>query len=574
MQFVGLDTETISGKCRLIGLSNGEYFIVRNVHDLLLFLKTQQKQNFLAYNADYDAQSILVHLPKKELDYLMKGIEIEYEGIKFLYYRRKFLKFNSNWLFDVYQYYHAGTLDAAAQKFLGKKKLEVKSKIFDEKTIYDPKTIKYCINDAKLAYELFMKMYRTLPKELLETKPISTAYYSAKYFRKELSLNRIPNAVNEIARQAYHGGLFTINTKGHFYNLFNYDIVSAYPFEICKLRGMQNLNVVNHKGYVKDAAYGFYQVKVNIKDKYVSPLIYKHKGLCLNPVGKYEGFITKKEFESIMHYDPEIVSGYHIFCNDYTPFKKRMEQVFYRKCNDENKIVWKYLANSLYGKTASALKVYRDKDLVLDDSLFEVIERDGRYYYKVEDIEKSNFIYASEITANTRLRMYNEIYKHRENIIAVQTDSLVSKIPLQDLEVDPNKLGAWKLEKWDEAYMIGSGVYFYRIGKVWHGKFRGFNFSGAKVEDILDRLLSSEKTFVDFDILKRISIQESKRTHNEDMANAIVNTTRKLNINFDRKRIWLGKWESGKELNTKVIGSLAVFLKEFTGQENDQGILF
>jgi hypothetical protein len=557
----------------LIGLSNGEHFIVKDENDLLMFLRQQKNQNFLAYNADYDAQSMLVWLPKKELDYLMKGIEIEYEGVKFLYYRRKFLKCNTNWLFDVYQYYHAGTLDAAAQKYLGKKKLSVETKIFTEKTIYDPKTIKYCINDAKLAYELFMKMYRTLPKELLETKPISTAYYSAKYFRKELSSNRIPVAVNEMARQAYHGGLFTINTKGHFYNLFNYDIVSAYPFEICNLRGMQYLNVVNHKGYVKDAAYGFYHVKVDITDKYVSPLIYKYKGLCLNPVGKYEGIITKKEFEVIQQYDPEIVSGYHIFCNDYTPFRKRMEQVFYRKCNDENKIVWKYLANSLYGKTASALKVYRDKDLVLDDSLFEVIERDGRYYYKVEDIEKSNFIYASEITANTRLRMYNEIYKHKENIIAVQTDSLVSKISL-NLEVDPNKLGAWKLEKWDEAYMIGSGVYFYRIGKEWHGKFRGFNFSGAKVEDILERLLTSDKPFVDFDILKRISIQESKRTHNEDMANAIVNTTRKLNINFDRKRIWLGKWKSGKELETKVIRSLAVFLKSFTGQDKDQGLLF
>lgn len=573
MQFVGLDTETIRGYCRLIGLSTGEHFIVRTIDDLVLFMQQQHGQNFLGYNSDYDAQSILKFLPSKELDYVMRGIEIEYQGIKILYYRHKFLKFNSNWLFDVYQYYHAGTLDKAAKKFLGKKKVTVESKIFTEKTIYDPKTIKYCINDAVLAYELFMKMYVTLPKELKETKPISTAFYSAKYFKKELLYNRIPYTLNMIARQAFHGGLFTINTRGHFYDLYNYDIVSAYPYEICKLKGMDRFNGVNYKGYIPDATYGFYQVRVDITDKYVGPLIYKFKGLCLNPVGRYEGVITKNEYETIKHYDHEIIAAYHVYAANSTPFKNRMEKVFYRKCNDENKIVWKYLANSLYGKTCMAQKIYRDRDLENDDSVFDMVEKDGRYYYKIEDITKSNFVYASEITANTRIRMYNAIFKYRENIIAVQTDSLVSAIPL-DLDVDPTKLGAWKLEKWDEAYMIGSGVYFYRIGKEWYGKFRGFNFSGEKVTDILEKLLTSDKLFVNFDVLKRISIQESKRTHNEDQANFIVNATRKLNINFDRKRIWLGKWESGKELSTKVIPSLAVFLKDYAGVSTFEGIEF
>lgn len=564
MNFRGLDTETIGGKCRLVGLSTGEHFIVRSVDDLMLFMNYFTNQNFIGYNSDYDAQALLVWLPKKELDYVMKGIEIEFNGIKILYYKRKFLKFGSNWLFDVYQYYCAGSLDKAAEKFLGKKKVIVETKIFTEDTIYLPNTIKYCIYDAVLAYELFMKMYRTLPKELLETKPISTAYYSAKYFKKELLENRISYKYNMIARQAYHGGLFTINTRGHFKDLYNYDIVSAYPYEICKLRSTQYCNGVTHKGYIADAAYGFYHVQVNITDKYVGPLIFKHKGLCLNPVGKYEGFITKKEYECIKHYDHKIIAAFHIFAGAIYPFKERMEKVFYRKCNDENKIVWKYLANSLYGKTASAQKVYRDKDLEFGDSLINMVEKDGRYFYKVEDITKSNFIYASEITANTRLRMYENIFKYKENIIAVQTDSLVSKIPL-DLDVNPTKLGAWKLERWDEAYMIGSGVYFYRIGDQWHGKFRGFNFAGEKVEKILDQLLSSNKPFVNFDVNRRISIQESKRTHNEDMANVIVGISRKLNINFDKKRIWFDKWKCGKELNTKVIESMAIFLKEFAG---------
>ena len=567
MKFIGLDTETINGYCRLIGLSNKEYYRISSLSDLMLFLNQRNGENFLAYNADYDAQAMLKWLPKKELHYIILGLEVEYEGIKFLYYKKKFLKFNNNWLFDVYQYYHAGTLDVCAEKYLKRKKIKIESKIFTEKTIYLKKTINYCIGDATLAYDLFMKMYHTLPKELLEVKPISTAFYSAKYFKKELLSNRIDRKTNMIARCAYHGGRFEILTRGHFHNLYNYDIVSAYPAEICKLRSMNRFSIVRHNDYIIDSAYSLFHVKVDIQGKFVSPLVYKYKGLCLYPVGKYEGIITKKEFEHIKEFDPEIISAFHIFTNGDTPFKDRMEKVFYRKCNDENKIVWKYLANSLYGKTATAIKKYSDRDLDFDSKILDTVEKDGRYYYKVEDIEKSNFVFASEITANVRLRMYDLMKKYGDKIIAVQTDSLVSTIPL-DVEVNPAKLGAWSMQKWDEAYMIGSGVYFYRIGKEWFGKYRGFNFSGKKVEDILSAVLESDKLYIEFDVLKRISIQESKRTHNEDMANIIVNASRKLNINFDKKRIWLGKWNNGKELRNVKIHSLAIFLKDFVGQTN------
>jgi len=564
MEFVGFDTETISGYCRLIGLSTGENFKIKDRAEMILFLQMQHGKNFIAYNADYDSQSILKYIPEKELGYILKGLEVEYEGIKFLYINKKYLKWNNNWLFDCYQYYQS-KLAVAAEKYLHKKKGDVDASAITIKNIYTKKVIDYCVKDAKLAYQLFMKMYETLPKELKETKPISTAYYSAKYFRKELYTNRIPLSANMIFRPAYHGGLFTINTRGKFKDLYNYDIVSAYPYEICKLKSMENFSVVRYKGYVPDASYSVYHVHVHITDKYVGPLIYKWKGLCLNPVGFYEGTITKNEYEAIKHYDHEIIECYHVFCKKDTPFKNRMEDVFNRKCTSEHKVVWKYLANSLYGKTCQSIRKYStaETDTYGDFTILDIIEKDGRNYYKVENIDNSNFIYASAITAKTRLRMYEQFKKYGDKIIAVQTDSLVSSV-LLDLEVDPMKLGAWKLERWDEAYMIGSGVYFYRIGKEWKMKFRGFNIAGEKVEKILDQMLNSDKTSVEFDVNKRYSIQESRRIHDDSMANIIIRAIRKLNINFDRKRIWLGKWDSGKEVATKVIPSIAIFLKDFS----------
>jgi len=569
MDFVGFDTETISGKCRLIGLSTGEHFNIGDNLSMIFTLLNFHNTNFVAYNADYDIQSILAWLPEKELDYIIRGLEVEYLSVKFLYYKRKFLKFNSNWIFDVYQYYQAGTLAKCAEKYLHRKKHDVDASKITEENIYSKKIIEYCINDAKLAYELMVKMYNVLPKELQGTKPISTAYYSAKYFKKELFENRISNDINITARKAYHGGRFEILSKGHFGGtgkngkvdcLYNYDIVSAYPYEICKLKSMKRFNVVWHKGYIADATYGIYHVKVDITDKFISPLVYKFKGLCYYPVGHYDGIITKNEFEHIREYDHEILAACHIFPGGDTPFKERMEKVFYRKCNDENRIVWKYLANSLYGKCCQATKKYVDEPMDFDTSVIDTIEKDGKYYYKIEDIDKSNFVYASEITANTRLKVFDVIKKYREKVLAVQTDSIVSTVPL-DLEIDKNKLGAWTVQKWDEAFLVGSGVYFYRIEKIWYAKFRGFNFSGTKVEEILEKVLTSDKLYIDFDILKRISIQESKRIHDIDMANVIVNATRKLNINFDKKRIWSTDWKNGKELEKVQISSLAIFLK-------------
>lgn len=557
MKFVGLDTETISGFCRLIGLSTKEHYVVRDLSDLLLFLRSQQHTHFLAYNADYDIQSMLKYFPKKEQLYLLQGLEVDYEGIRFLYYKKKFFKFGTNWIFDVYQYYNS-RLATAAEKFLGKKKGNVDASNITEKNIYLKKTIEYCIRDAKLCYELFMRMHKTLPKELVNVKPISTAFYSAKYFQKELLANRINATANSVGREAYHGGRFEIFTKGRFEKLYCYDIVSAYPYEICMLRSMERFRSVTHKDYLPDSTYGFYHVKVDIDNKYVSPLVNKYKGLSLFSVGKYEGVITKAEYERIRNYPHEILSAYHVFAGSYLPFKNRMEKVFYRKCNDENKVVWKYLANSLYGKTCAAQSKYT-KEMPMDNEFLNVIEKDGRSYYKIEDITNSNFIYAAVITANTRLRLYDLLIKYGDKIVMVQTDSVISTEPL-DLEVNPTKLGAWSMQVWDEGYMIGSGVYFYRIGKDWFGKFRGFNFSGKKVEDILSSLLESDKCYVEFDVLKRYSIQEANRVHDEELANVIVNAVRRLNINFDKKRIWLGKWESGKELATKQIPSIAVFI--------------
>lgn len=555
MKFMGIDTETINGFCRLIGLSNGKYFFIRSYEDISNFFRLCSQLNLLAYNADYDVQAMMKWLPKEVQLQLVKGIPVSYDGIFYEYIPKKFFRFDNNAVYDVHQYYGT-SLKKASEKYLDRSKLDVDAANINEENIYTAKVIDYCIEDARLCFDLFSMFYGLLPPELKHVKPLSTAFYSYKYFKKELIANRLTPATNKLVKEAYHGGRFEILQRTYAKNVKVYDITSAYPYEICKLRSMVGARMVRMAIYIPDASYGFYDVEVDITDKFVSPLVLKNKGLCLYPVGKFRATITKEEYEAIKHFDHKIISAVHIYCKSEYPFKEKMEYVFHQKQTSKNPLVWKLIANSLYGKTCQSIRHYLSEVLEDEPILKSYTAPDGTSYYQYIDMGNSNFVYASVITANTRLRMYEAIKKWPNDILAVQTDSLISKralpLPLTD------KLGDWKLEEWDEAYLIGSGVYFYKMDGVWKAKFRGFNFQGTVVEDILDKLLNSDETYISFESLKRFSIQEAARLHNEELSNQILTVTKKLNINFDRKRVWLGNWESGKEIRTKSISSLAI----------------
>lgn len=555
MKILGFDTETINGKCRLIGLSNGTHFIVRSWEDIALFMRRCDGLSLVAFNADYDIQSLMVYLPKAVQIRLVKGIPTEYEGFMLYYVPKKYFRFDNNWIYDVFQFYGMG-LNRAAKKYLGEQKLDVDSSQITEENIYTPKVIEYCIQDAVLVSRLFLKFHESLPKELKKTKPISPAFYSFHYFKDEITGNKLSKAINNLIRPAFHGGRFEILEKGPFKNLHVYDVTSAYPHEIMQLHSIKGADFLRVPQYLPNATYSFYYIKVHIPDKFVSPLCFKNKTLCIYPVGDYEGLVTKKEYEAVMSLNPKIEWGFHAFCPSNKPFAEKMSYVFKKKSTEQNPLAWKLIANSCYGRTCMKTPKWTG-DAVIDEEILNTFtDEDGNIFFQYEDIGSSNFIYASEITANTRLRMYESIKRWPDAVVAVQTDSLISKKPLP-LPVSLS-LGEWKEEIWEEAYLIGSGVYFYKTEGEWKCKFRGFNFRGEMVENLLDRIFSSNEKTIEFESVKRYSIQESLRLHNDEVANQILQVGKKLNLNFDRKRVWLDSWKSGKELRTKRISSLAI----------------
>ena len=567
LDFLGLDTETVDGYARLIGLSDGSLYRIDSMKDIasffLSFLKAKRTY-FFAWNADFDIQAIIKYFPKKWLFLLLKGIsiEVELDGEKLVihYVKGKYLQFDHNYIFDACQYYGT-SLKVAAQKYLPEDegKLEFDAATISEKNIRSPEVETYCVRDALIAHKLFSKFWGGLPEKLKGTRPISNAFYSWAYFRKELEANRPKPAVNEYFRNAYHGGRFEIYQRGAFKRLYVYDINSAYPYEISKLRTLVGAHYVNSSEYLPGATYSVYKIRVNITEKFVSPLLLKDKGLCCYPVGHFEGYVTKGEYEAVRPYGPEIIEGYHIYAGREHPFAEKVRELYFKRRSSGYSLPYKIILNSLYGKCGSSVeKFVKAEDVGEDVSIVDYMDKDGVSYVKFEDLSKSNFIYASEITARTRLRLYEIVKENSNEIIMVNTDSVVSTTPLR-LCLSSN-LGDWKPEIWEEAYIIGSGVYFYRVGAEWRGKYRGFPFRESVVKDILQKVLRAKTAYVSFNVKKRYSIQEAWRIHDEELGNIIRDVSRKLNLNFDRKRVWKGAWKRGSDLRRIRIKSQALYL--------------
>jgi len=547
MNFIGLDTETIKGYVRLVCLSDGRVFKIKNKVDVIKFFEEFSKQNFIAFNADYDIQALLKYFPNYLLEKLTMGISTSYGNKKMFYIKDKFLKFGSNYIFDCMQFFHT-SLDKASKKYLNKKKGGIDVKNLDESNIYSQSVIDYCINDASLCLGLFDFFRESLPKSVIECRPFSSASYTQDFFKREILSSLPSRKVNDIFHKAYRGGRFEVLQRGYFKNVYMYDINSAYPDEICKLKEFSNYTKMKCvPAYYEDADYSVYHLQVSFHRENISPLVYPQGLRLIYPIGQYEVWVTKSEYEALHFAEKKILFALHIFMDEEGqstfPFKEKMEWLYYMKQKSNNKEAYKVILNGLYGKLAQRIPRWVtekqfDSFNPPEDLIDTYTDWEGSKYYQFEDMRKSNFIYASEITARCRMKMYQAVlFNSPSKIIAIQTDSIISEelmnVPISD------DMGDWHVEKWDELYMIGCGVYFYRKGKKWYSKNRGFSVEGKRVKDRLDKILRSNSEEISYTVSSKLSILQARIQHTEWLANIIGTEERKVNINMIGKGIGL-----------------------------------
>lgn len=565
-EFFAFDTETDLGKAFIISVAGKGIYTYRTKTKECI---TQFLQDVIAkkwgnigwcYNLDYDVIAILKYYGDDIITRLYLTKEIQIENITISYVPRKFLTLKSRgktvYIFELMQYFNM-SLDAAGEKYLGKRKKKVGGKKA-MKNIYalyqknPDKITEYCERDADLTCELAEKLESMLQVSGIDVvKYYSCGYLAKQYLKKHgVSFNPLrEQKVIDFVRPAYFGGRIEFMRRGKFKRVWQHDINSAYPDAITRLE-----QIIGYKfSHTIDpnARYYFVDCVVNIpKDILFSPLAYRNKqGLITYPTGVISLTIDCITFETLKKEGMirKVVKVLNVYTNGEKPFKKLVERMYKRRQiapPDENYIL-KIILNSLYGKFAEKRKDYIQIDedealLMLDSHLTDnkrprIIETECGYFMrKVYYSKNSNLIYAALITSDVRNYLYKVMKQlPAKTVIGTMTDCIFSTVPLPSKYVSKQKqLGKFGFKCCSSLYVIGSGVY----ATADENKLRGYN-----VKTNLVKLAEKNRK------KKTLKIPSTERLGagkfvvqglDLDELNVISDQKKNLNLNFDTKRNW------------------------------------
>lgn len=576
----GIDTETLDGYCKLIADSDGNHAMTQNIDDCLSFITNRRfrsAHNFF-FNLNYDVNAIIKFLPKENLKELYEGCymtkkdrhgkittELQphttfYGKFKIFFLPKKLLRITHNKhvykFYDIMQFYNT-SLEKASQKYLG---LEKYIENIDRKVLgSDPqfwidnkqKIIKYCINDAILTQKLGALLDSTLSTniDLHPSAYVSKASICKDFVRKAVSIPdilRIPRNALKFAFNSYSGGRFEILKKGRVGKCSLFDINSAYPFNIRNLIDVTEGNWHRVSDFHERADCGFYLTKVMTHYHNFLPLSVPLKnGVITFPVIDAMIFLSKAEIEAYEPYmDIEIIEGWEFTArNIIYPFRDYIDRVYeLKKEADENRYeykLYKILMNSLYG-------CFYEKNL-------------DKYSGAILSGKLFNPIYASQITANTRIQLFKTAMTYEADVVGFATDSILFK-GKPDITVD-KKLGGWSLQDYDKATVLRSGVY--QIGDTL--KNRGIKRASfietpyGNFKDLFHYIKSKPLNVTYPVIMNRpltfIEVLLHHKKHTIEDINRFIDLEYRLDINRDYKRIWEDEFVAGIEIFEKQIDS-------------------
>jgi len=564
---MGMDTETYRGTCKLLTDSDGDYIHDEGLDGILEFLtrKKLRVTHIFFYNMDFDVQGILKMLPRPLIEDLYQFGETEYYEYRIKYIPHKMFTITKqkhvSRFYDLFQFFES-SLDVAAKKYLQAAKVKTPFetgalnedlKVWDS---YPDEILTYCIHDSRLCRDLGLILQRCLI-DRIGMKPqnyISRASLSKQYFRNNAQIpdiHKVNKRVLRLAFYAYKGGRFEILQRGHFDQVELYDIKSAYPATIRNLiditRGEWRwVTEVNPAAY-----YGFYLCDLNLKYRYISPLPYVMRNDVLAyPFGTWRSVVSKEELlECLEPSEYKVLYGYEFYPDEIVyPFRAGIDKLFKIKNEtDPDDYLYeltKRIMNSLYG------------------SFYEKVKKP----YGLSAGKLFNPVYASIITAKTRVNVYSFANQFPKDVIAFATDSVLftghHNIP------ECKEIGGWEKKARGEAVCVMSGLY--KINEKI--KTRGFK-KASKIyteEGAFNNIFDYVQAFPDRTVYKGTvkrplhlieSLLHSKK-YSIDNVNVWMPEQRTLDINRDQKRIWDAEFNNGGELWTKSINSHPLYVND------------
>jgi len=512
MNVIGWDTETFKGFVKLLANSNGQYIESSNTLELLDFLFENGNNEYnVFYNINYDLGSILkqyiidnAEKIRKKLyeDMQIKRIGVEEAELGYIFNIDKYhIKYLSDKMFEIQKgkkiryfwdasnFYKTGfghlTLEKASEWYLNDRKNDEELSIDRARIGYDEgyyeanreKIIKYCVKDAELTKRLFertIKGYSNIGLEFPH-KPYSEASifknYIDSYWDKEIIWGKWYQSVNEFSYfyNAYRGGIFLTKKVGHYENVIDIDINSAYPYAISQLYSIVNSKIVN---YPSD--YTFYKISAYPQEYF--PIKIKNRLYYGNSNYKQTFFITE--------FDRQILDLYHY------PYK--IEKIIGIKTEKKsihlNIQHWYNIKNEIKKKYGSNSVEYLNIKIFVNSGY-------GVFAQSMPSFTKySNFIYASYITASTRKYILNLIKGYEDKVISISTDGILmlrdDKFIYSIKDKISDKLGDLSYEEYDSVTQYGNGIYLLKKGDKYTLKKRGYE--QMKVEDLFKPLYEIE----------------------------------------------------------------------------------
>jgi DNA polymerase elongation subunit (family B) len=566
---MSVDTETEDGKAFLMCAygDNGvmDYIEVESVEDWMEYLFQHHLRGYIItfWNVRYDWTALIAHFPTCVLEQLAIHKEADFKGYHFRNFGDKFYRISKGHksvdFYDMSQFYDRKGLDYISSKFLGEHKEDVDRKHISKDRFlndieYHDKLVSYCLNDAKMTYELsklfFSEIDTTIPS-VDWSRPISSANFSGQLMLQTLpQLQEQPDEVKRMLFQAYKGGRFETIQKGYFEDVFEYDLSSAYPSAMREYLFSFEDKWFPTKEYHRSALYGVYEVIVSVDEcdkNTVCPLPVKaHNGLLIYPSGKIHTFIIKPEFELLERYgyNVEILKGYEFAPPNEEPkalLKPLIDHLYEQKQrykkegNDVRYQTYKVVLNSLYGKTlqlVSNAETEETSDLHDADEFVFFPDNSAKAYKNKATVYKAGILFnlnlACYITAMARIKLFEFSKRYEQDVISYATDGVYM---LKDVPVSGAGIGCFEKEHYNIGIIYGNGLYKLDNKERARGLMKNI-FSNPKVK--LEYGLDKIKATYD----KPLQLGEAYRTKRLTDLNKFLPYKKTINFNNDGKRIF------------------------------------
>jgi hypothetical protein len=552
-RIIGFDTETLDGATKLICDSQNRHTVVKGIDNTLdfLFYKNYRHSINFFYNLQYDTDGIIKMLPKEQFIEIATTNKTTYNGYNLKIIPKKLFQVSRDKhavkYYDLAQFFNT-SLENAAQTYLNEGKMPTiftREELGSSREIWNkylPEIIQYCTKDAMLT----MRLGEILQSEYIGATGIAPSKYlsqsslAKQYFRRVCqipSISKIPRPILKTAFESYYGGRFECTSKGNIGHGYEYDITSAYPYQISNLLDITKGEWKKVSDVHPNAAYGFYLTKVSQMPEKIQYLPLRQGTGVLYPAGEWTGYYTKDELLALPGYDDyQVLYGYEFYpSEEIYPFCEAIYNLFDKKNStpksDYRYDLYKKIMNSLYG------------------CFYEKYVVDGG---RIRCGVLFNPIYASIITAKTRVQLLNFIKGHHKIVESFATDSIISTKKL--LCKNEETLGDFTLKSMGKTVILRSGIY--SIGEKLRQrgvmKARVFKTPYGAYENLFDYItdypdLTSYPLIVNRPLHSKESLSKHLQYNKNDI-NKFLSFEYEIDLNHDYKRDFIKKNISGREL--------------------------